>query len=300
MKEKAVLIVNPSSGKEKAKEYQEKAVEELKKGYAFVEVKETKGEGDATDFAKKAAKDGAALVVSMGGDGTVHEVVNGLCDSDKRPVLGIIPLGTVNDLARALDIPLDPDEAVKVLSESTKQVIDIGKAGDRYFASGIALGKVPESIHQVTPEEKSNLGPLAYFLAGMKKLMENEKIQVKIESREQVYEGALTAVVGSLSGSLGGFEGIFPKASIEDGLLHVLLLEDLSLIDTAKLLPDFLKGDVASSDYLTYFSTRKLTVTPLYKEHYESDLDGEKGPQVPFTVEVLKGHLEVLVPKVKD
>lgn len=78
MKNKVVLIVNPSSGKEQAKAYEEEAVKELKKVYEEVEVKETKGAGDAAGFAKEASEEGVSLVVSMGGDGTVHEVVNGL------------------------------------------------------------------------------------------------------------------------------------------------------------------------------------------------------------------------------
>ena len=299
MKRKAVLIVNPSSGKEQARAYTEEAVKELQKVYEEVEVKETKGPGDATDFAKEASEEEVSLVVSMGGDGTVHEVVNGLSENEVRPALGIIPLGTVNDLARALGIPLQPEEAIEVLTKGKMRPIDIAKAGDRYFTSGFALGRVPESIHQVTSDEKSKLGPLAYLLAGLKQLMEKEKIQLKIDSKEQVFHGELMAVVGSLSGSLGGFEGIFPEATLEDGKLHVILIEDLSLLDTTKILPDFLKGDVASSDHLTYFSTRKMKVAPLGEEHYESDLDGEKGPKVPFTVEVLEGHLKVLVPDVE-
>lgn len=117
--------------------------------------------------------------------------------------------------------------------------------------------------------------------------MEKEKIQLKIESKEQASQGETMAVVGSLSGSLAGFEGIFFEATLEDGKLHVFLIEDLSLLDTGEILLDFLKGDVASSDHLTYFATRKMKVTPLGEEHYESDLYGEKGPRVPFTLVVL-------------
>lgn len=296
---KAVLIVNPSAGKELAKDHQEEAVKELQKVYEEVEVKETKGAGDATAFAEKAVEEGASLVVSMGGDGTVHETVNGLSKGKVRPALGIIPLGTVNDLARALGIPLEPEEAIKVLSGNHVKEVDIAKVDGRYFASGFALGRIPESIHQVTPDEKSKLGPLAYLLAGLKKLMKQEKIHLKVTCEEEVFQGELTAIVGSLSGSIGGFQSIFPEADLGDGKLHVLLVEDLSLLDTAKILPGFLKGDVASSDHLTYFSTRKMTVTPLKEEHYESDLDGEKGPKVPFTVEVLQRHLKVLAPEEK-
>lgn len=297
MDKKALVIVNPSSGKEKAKEYEETALIILQRLYDSVEVKETRKEGDAMDFASSAKQEKASLVVAMGGDGTVHEVVNGLSGDGVKPMLGIIPLGTVNDLARALGIPLDPEEAIRSLETAEAVSIDIGKVGERYFASGMALGKIPESIHEVTPEEKSKLGPLAYLLAGFKKLVEHEKIHLKIESKEEVFQGELTALVGSLSGSLGGFQNLIPHAELSDGLLHVLLVEDLGFLDSLKLLPEVLAGEVLSSDHLTYFATRKLKVTPLRGQRYESDLDGEKGPTVPFTVEVLRGHLKVLAPK---
>lgn len=102
---KAMIIINPSSGKEKAGKILPKAEKALGEIYDEVSVCKTEGEGDATDFAKEACAERFDAVISMGGDGTVNEIVNGLGEQQHRPIFGIIPLGTINDFARSLGIP---------------------------------------------------------------------------------------------------------------------------------------------------------------------------------------------------
>lgn len=294
---KALVIVNPSSGKEKAVEYTDHIVEILEKRYEEVEVKETEGEGDAKRFADSATKEGVELIVVVGGDGTVNEAVNGIAPHDKRPKFAIIPMGTVNDLARVLQIPLDPEEAVELLSEEHIQTIDIGKAKDTYFTNALAIGRIPESIHEVTAEEKSKLGTLAYLWAGAKKLVENEKIKVKVSTDDEEYDEELSAVVMSLTGQLGGFKDIFPKAKLADGKISVLLVHELDLIETAKLLPELLSKRIPEAENMTHIQTERITLEAVDGNTYVSDVDGEEGPKLPFTVEVLKAHLDVLVPE---
>ena len=113
---RAMLIVNPSSGKEEAVDYVEK-IEEILNGKGYeVKVSQTEKELDAMKYCQTACRDEFDLVVSLGGDGTLNETINGMVDQTHRPLLGIVPLGTVNDFARALNIPLEPDKAVDVLS----------------------------------------------------------------------------------------------------------------------------------------------------------------------------------------
>ncbi len=100
-----MLIVNPSSGGGKARRYTRPMYLKLLGMFDEVEVRETGKPLDATLFAKEAADAGATAVFCMGGDGTVNETVNGLATASNRPAFGFIPLGTVNDLARALEIP---------------------------------------------------------------------------------------------------------------------------------------------------------------------------------------------------
>lgn len=105
----ALLIVNPASGGEKAKAYETKMQQKLSDHFDKVTVKHTKEAGDAKAFAREATDDGYHSVFAMGGDGTVNEAINGISGQSYRPRFGFLPLGTVNDLARALDIPLDPE-----------------------------------------------------------------------------------------------------------------------------------------------------------------------------------------------
>lgn len=295
-KKKAMLIINPSSGKEEAKDQEETMKEALKDRYQ-VKVYFTEKADDAKGFSEEACEEHYHLVVAVGGDGTVNEVVSGLAEKDHRPLLGIVPMGTVNDLTRALGIPQAPKEALEVLRGEAYQFIDVGKVNDRYFMNALALGSIPESIHEVTPEEKSKLGPLAYFLAGVKRLMQEEKMHLILETEDGTYEGEYSTLVGALTGSIGGFELISPKASVEDGLLHVLLVKDLNLLESLKLLPDFVAGDVSSSEHLTYITVKKMQIRSKDQGAYVSDIDGEEGPKVPLTVEILPRHLRVLVPK---
>lgn len=165
---KVMLIVNPASGGEKAKAFEKIAKSKLATYFDQVDVRYTEKEGDAKRFAQTAARASYESVFVMGGDGTVNEGVSGLAEESYRPTFGFFPLGTVNDLARALQMPLDPEEAVEALDFTKTQTLDIAKVNDRYFTNILAIGSIPESINNVDDKEKTVLGPLAYFYRALK------------------------------------------------------------------------------------------------------------------------------------
>ncbi len=164
------LIVNPSSGGEMASSYLELMETQLRNMFEEVTVKETGKQGDAMKFAYEAAKNGHEAVFCMGGDGTVNETINGLAAAGTDVSFGFVPLGTVNDLARALGIPLDPGQAIEMFETAVLLDLDIGKVNDRYFVSNVAAGAIPEAVEEVSVEQKTKLGPLAYFIEGGKAL----------------------------------------------------------------------------------------------------------------------------------
>ena len=96
----------------------------------------------------------------MGGDGTLNETINGLAQANSAIHFGFIPLGTINDLARALNIPLHPEAAIAMLQHCKTVKVDIAKANDRYFVNTIAAGIMPEAVGHVSIEQKTRLGPL--------------------------------------------------------------------------------------------------------------------------------------------
>lgn len=149
MRKSAMIIINPTAGKEKAVSYEGVIKEELKNKYTNIVIKHTQGEGDTTKFAGQACRDHFDLVVSLGGDGTVNETVNGLASFENPPMLGIIPLGTVNMLARVLNIPIKTEKAIELLTTDYYKEIDVGLANDQYFTNVLSVGQAAKAIYDV-------------------------------------------------------------------------------------------------------------------------------------------------------
>lgn len=293
----ALLIVNPTSGNEKAKDYSKDMEATLTEMYDEVTVKYTEKAGDATRFAKQATQDHLTAVFAMGGDGTINETVNGLAEQEYRPIFGFIPMGTVNNLGRSLGISMDPQEAIANLKDSVEKKMDIGKINDRYFIDIVGIGEIPRAVQQVEIEEKTKLGPLAYFLEGAKALGEKKLYDFDIEiDGERIKEESMVVVM-SLSNSIGGFENVLPEASVDDGRLHFMLLKGDKIIDKVSLVPKIFSGKVAEDDRIIYRAFEKAHLAFIDGTELKTNVDGDEGPALPLDVSVLAHHLTVLVPK---
>jgi diacylglycerol kinase (ATP) len=292
---KAMIILNPSSGKEKATDYAEKIEETLRNQYDDIEIRRTEKEGDATAFATEACIALYDAVIAMGGDGTINEAINGLAEQAHRPALGIIPLGTVNDFARALNIPLDPYEAISILDDQNLQPVDIGKINEEYFANVIAVGAIAEASYSVSPELKTRLGSLAYFMEGAKSFLSGEAIDICVEHENGSWEGHTFLVIAALTNSVGGFEALAPEASVHDGMFHAFIIKKMSVPKIASLIPSLMKGELEESEEVEYIRTSFLKVTS--DKPHVVNIDGEEGEPLPFHAEVLPSHLDVFVPK---
>ncbi|HEL0569285.1 TPA: diacylglycerol kinase family lipid kinase [Streptococcus equi subsp. zooepidemicus] len=289
---KALLIVNPSSGGEKAKEYEVLAYDKLASYFDDVDVKHTEKGGDAKRFAHEAAQQRLDSVFVMGGDGTVNEGISGLAEQDYRPKFGFFPLGTVNDLARALGMSLDPEEAINQISFETTSPLDIGKVNDAYFMNVVAIGTLPEAINDVAPEEKTTFGKMAYFMSGFKQLIKNKSYTFRLDIDGKTKEINSTTLLIGLTNSIGGFERILPEARVDDGLLHLIYLKDSNLLETVKALPSLLKGVEASDQTLGYQTFKEATIA-MKEGQLSINVDGDEGEALPITVKVLPQHLQV-------
>ena len=289
---KALLIVNPSSGGERAKEFQESATAKLKTFFKDVTVKETKKTGDACQFAKKAAREEFDSVFVMGGDGTVNEGISGLAKEKHRPHFGFFPLGTVNDLARALEIPLDPAQAIAQFDPNHRRPLDIGQVNDSYFMNVVAIGAIPQAINDVAPDEKTRYGKMAYFINGFKELMNNQKYHFQVQLDGEVKEITSTTILIGLTNSIGGFESLLPNAKVDDGLLHLMYLKDSHFLNTVSAIPQLVGGVTEESNSLGY-ETFKEGVIKLSKGDLQINVDGDEGDSLPIRLSVLPSHLSV-------
>ena len=269
---KVLLVVNPSSGGEQAKEFEQLAIAKLESVFDEVVVLHTKKAGDAKNFTREAATEGYHSVFVMGGDGTVNEGISGIAEQEHRPNFGFFPLGTVNDLARALGIPLEPEEAINHFSIESVKPLDIGKINDDYFMNVVAIGSIPEGIKQLASTQSYSF-------------------HVEVDGKKEEIESS-TLLIG-LTNSVGGFETLLPNAKVDDGKLHLVYLKDSSLIDTLKTLPDLLKGVDESTKNLAYLTCEQLVVSLADEEELTTNVDGDEGDKLPVTIKVLPSHLQV-------
>ncbi|WP_054942496.1 diacylglycerol/lipid kinase family protein [Paenibacillus ihuae] len=293
--EQAMIIINPTSGKEEGPAHITMVEEILRaKGYEIT-INETQKAGDATSFCIAACEEGYELVVSIGGDGTLHEVINGLGGQLHRPKLGIIPLGTVNDFARAIGLPLVPEEAIKALASSSTRAVDAGRLNDRLFINVVAAGAIAESVSSVTSEDKSKLGALAYFKEGIKELTGNTAHHLTITHDGEIWEGDSPLFIAALTNSVGGFERLAPGAAVDDGLIHCFIIKDLTILSTLTASISLLLGNLSNHKDVIYFTARSVTVQS--SDSMRTNVDGEEGPALPIRLSVLPHYIEVIVPE---
>ena len=285
---KAMLIINPTSGGEKALDYKEKLENKAKEYFEYVETKITEKAKDATAFADEASKENYEAVIVFGGDGTVNEVISGIAERDYIPKLGIIPGGTGNLITKLLEISQDIDEAIDQLDFNKTNAIDIGKANKSYFGYIFSVGSLPEAIHNVEIEDKTKYGVLAHAINTIKSVIKDEVFNIKIETENGSYEGEASQVLVLLSNYYAD-KKIFEEN--KDGYANILILKNASIISKISLIPDLLKGDIVENDNIEYIKAKDITISSDTK--LESDIDGDQSDDLPVKITVLGNHIEI-------
>ena len=283
-----MLIINPTSGGEKALDYKEKLENKAKEYFEYVETKITEKAKDATAFAEEASKENYEAVIVFGGDGTVNEVISGIAEKDYIPKLGIIPGGTGNLITKLLEISQDIDEAIDQLDFNKTNSIDIGKANKSYFGYIFSVGSLPEAIHNVEIEDKTKYGVLAYAINTIKSVIKDEVFNIKIETENGNYEGEASQVLVLLSNYYAD-KKIFEEN--KDGYANILVLKNASIISKLSLIPDLLKGDIVENDNIEYIKAKDITISSDTK--IESDIDGDQSDDLPVKITVLGNHIEI-------
>ena len=285
---KAMLIINPTSGGEKALDYKEKLENKAKEYFEYIETKITEKAKDATAFAEEASKENYEAVIVFGGDGTVNEVISGIAEKDYIPKLGIIPGGTGNLITKLLEISQDINEAIDQLDFNKTNAIDSGKANKSYFGYIFSVGSLPEAIHNVEIEDKTKYGVLAYAINTIKSVIKDEVFNIKIETENGNYEGEASQVLVLLSNYYAD-KKIFEEN--KDGYANILILKNASIISKISLIPDLLKGDIVENDNIEYIKAKDITISSDTK--LESDIDGDQSDDLPVKITVLGNHIEI-------
>jgi lipid kinase YegS len=264
-----------------------------------VDVRVTWEGGDATRFARQAAQAGVDLVIAGGGDGTVNEVVAGLLgaagESKPSASLGILPLGTANDLARACGIPLDPFAALRLAVSGSATNVDVGQANGRAFMN-VATGGFGTQVTVATPNElKKILGGAAYFLTGVTHFSSIRPARGHLSGPGLDWEGAFLVLGVGNGRQAGGGHQLCPEALLNDGLLDVRVLPQLPAEEVQAALAALLREGL-DAVRRTLVSARVPWLEIATDEPLQINLDGEPITDTHFRFEIVSQRLPMKLP----
>jgi len=290
---RARIIYNPTSGREMFKKNLPEVLERFESAGYETSCHATTGKGDAVAAAKAAVERGFDIIVAVGGDGTLNEVVAGVSQYETRPKLGLIPMGTTNDFARAMHIPRHIDAAIDIIINGETMPVDVGIANnENYFINIAAGGRITELTYEVPSKMKTILGQFAYYLKGIEMMPSSIKAtNMRIEYDDEVYEGDTIMFLCGLTNSVGGFEKLAPDANLNDGLFTLIILKKCNIADFVRLASLALRGEHLNDSHVVYKKASRVKV--MTDDVVHINLDGEYGGDTPVEFRNLKAHIEV-------
>lgn len=298
---KCLFIINPSAGTKTIQKKLDQIIGQmiLKKLVSTIDVFYTEKKDDAYQYCLKLKDDDYDFVVSVGGDGTVNEIINGFIENHLQTPLAILPGGTVNDFANHLHLPHDTDDFIQMIEDFQTMKVDIGKVNEHYFANVIAGGMFSDISFQVSKADKERFGPLAYYISGIRQLPTqlHTSLHLKITADDQTFEEDAKLFIITNTSQVGGFKDITPHANVQDGQLDLLIIKNCSTTDLISLFKDYKLNNHEKSPFITYVQAKELTIACDKDIIY--DVDGEKGTTFPIHVSVKKQSLCVIIPKEK-
>lgn len=297
--ERWALIANPVAGRGKGRRWAAEVARQLTLRGVDLTLRWTDGRGHGEELTREAVSQGATCVVACGGDGTVHEVVNGLVHSgaaQRGVALGLVPLGRCNDLTRALGVPPHRSAVVDALLSGKSRRIDLGRVGDRYFATVATLGfdsAVAEYIEEGSPPSFLR-GTAAYLYGIFVNLVRYRDVWVSLKGDFGQYEGRVFLVATGNTHTYAGRIKIAPSAIVDDGWLDVCLVREAPRREVLRMLPKSFRGGHVTHRLVSLERTRIMEVQS--PEPLPIWADGERVGTTPASIEVVPSALRVLVP----
>jgi YegS/Rv2252/BmrU family lipid kinase len=252
----------------------------------------TEGPGDATETARKLAEEKARLVIVAGGDGTINEVVNGL--AGRETALGILPLGTANSYATELNLPFSLEKGAELLLEGRVRTVDLGRVGKRFFAMGAGMGFDAEVIRKIRPAFKRLFGSLAFILTGIRESLRYPFPLLEAESEIVAGEHEGYLVIVANARYYGGCFPVAPRASLEDGLLDVIVMKKKGLENVLRYLGAARRGNLTGLADVEYFQCHRVGVESA--SPVAVHVDAEIAETTPCEFECVPGALRVICP----
>jgi len=288
------ILINPNAGSADAAN----AVRDRAASLDGVVCWESPSRSACEQFVQQALNDGAACIVAAGGDGTIHAVVNAIQQSDADVRLGVIPLGTGNDLARTLAIPDDPVAALEVARTGSERAIDLFQMDtpeETHHGINVAAGGFSGQVDEaLSAELKDTWGPLAYLVGAAQVLpnMERYATHIRIDGGVKQCVQALNIVVANGRTAAGG-RPVAPTANPCDGLLDVVIVQQGRAAELATVATQLVAGNYLESPLVACKRVRHIEIES--EPGMWFNIDGELITKEPVSFQVLPSRQRVAV-----
>jgi diacylglycerol kinase (ATP) len=295
VEEKPIAVVlNPGAGGGKTLKVLPRVHEALKALNRPYHVYLTTAAGDGEAAAARFAQEGASVVLAVGGDGTIQEVANGLCSCKSTVPMGVVPTGNGSDFARTIGASKKVEESIAKACSGYVRAIDVGLATFEDGTSRIFTNIAGLGFDSIVAERAARTkflpgANLPYLAASLRTLVNYKNIDVSIDIDGQIIETRAVFVQVANAKFMGGGYKIAPTADIEDGLLDLALVGDLTKSDLLKTLPKVYSGNHVHHPKFQLISGKRIRVETAKPARVQ--LDGELIGSAPVTFSVLPGAL---------
>jgi YegS/Rv2252/BmrU family lipid kinase len=293
----ARLIINPRAGRGRGRRYARRIRRYLERSGLKFSASFSRGRGDVERHTMLACDSGCSHVVVVGGDGTIHEAVNGILKAGTDTALGLIPLGTGNDFAKAVSLPMDWRAACDLVVARIGQPprrIDAARCNDFYFANGLGMG-LDACVTAASERLKWLPGSLSY-VAGLVQVMAQgiPRTQARIVHDGRVIEQEISLVVACNGQYIGGVFHIAPRAVNDDGLLQLVVAEGVSRSQVLALAPKVIRGTHEGVPEATFIDGRHFLIETEQPLIVEADGEVRYTDARRIELQVLPGALGIL------
>ena len=294
-KPKTYVVINPVAGLSQVETVREKIRSALQARDIPCEIYETTGKEDLRQQIRDAVQQGFKLFISAGGDGTLSAVVDGLVGT-QLPLV-IIPAGTWNALARALDIPLQIDEAIDLLfQEHEIRTIDVMQIGKRFYVLSVSAGAGARAIQDVKRQEKRRFGKLADLWKSLAELLEfrSYRFEVKIDGSTTAYRASELMVTNTAILALKALQ-LDPTIRMDDGKLNVCRIYANTVTEYLRLAVSMLRGEQKRNwNILCMEALDEVEIR--CREKLPVQADGELIGHLPVTVKLRPNAIRIVTP----
>jgi len=298
------LIINPTSGNGKSKKNWNKISETLKNQHIQFSFAFTEYTSHESILVKNAIKNGFTKIISVGGDGTLHHVVNGIMSQtiveSSAIKLAVIPIGTGNDWVKTYNIPTKIEKSIAIIKKNNSILQDVGKLETEnntitYFNNVAGIGYDGYVVNKLKKLKK--FGGIAYLLSGLAGLLLYKKTDFKIEFNNQVIQtNCLMTLFGICKFSGGGMQ-FTENVNTTDGLLDITIAKDLHLFDLLINLPKLYNGKIVHHKKVDTFKSKNIKVTPVLKNNKPFiQADGELIYTGSVSVSIIQNAIQIIVP----